>query len=178
MLTPRFQSRVEREAWAAEKLVTRMERRLAMAKKKKTSALVPDTIDTTFEEVFASAGSTITQEQEQFLRHMADEQHRRATEVQAVGSQPAKAQASELAQIIAAACDLVDLLLGTGAEVSLPAELVRRLTRPVTDKMRAYLDRRGKTSEDPWWVSKMRATVTRSDEKNVQSADETVFEVK
>jgi hypothetical protein len=96
----------------------------------------------------------------------------------AAGQPPAKAQADDLSRIIGAACDLVDLLLGSGADVSLPLALVSRLTRPVTDKMRAYLDRRGKTSEDPWWVSKMRATVTKSDEKNVQSVDDTVFEVK
>jgi hypothetical protein len=90
-----------------------------------------------------------------------------------LAAQGPKAQAEDLARLVASACDLVDGLL--------EAERLDEAT-PVTDKMKVFLDRRGNTSEDPWWIAKLRVTVAKAAEKRARSLYspemESVFEVK
>jgi hypothetical protein len=93
------------------------------------------------------------------------------TRAEQLAEQDTKAQADEIARIIGTTCDLLNTLLDA-AEPNMPVG-----TEPVIERMKAYLDRRGVTAEDPSWIAKMRKTVTRHRTQRARLRGEDVFSI-
>jgi hypothetical protein len=96
---------------------------------------------------------------------------KKQTKAEQLAEQDAKAQADELARIIGCTCDLLDRLLAA-AKPQLPAD-----TEPIVERMKAYLDRRNLTAEDPSWITKMRRTVTSYRTQRARLSGEDMFKL-
>jgi len=102
---------------------------------------------------------------------MTANNNKKLTTAERLAEQDMKAQADEIARIVGATCDLLNMLLEAAAP-NIPAG-----TDPVIERMKAYLDRRGLTSEDPSWIAKMRKTVTMYRTQRARLRGEDVFSI-